>query len=114
MKMGVLTVAENPPSDVTSPLTLTPIGSAAFWSWASAGRPVKPITSKLAAAAINVLVIMGALPGRRCEVLVVDSTLRLEYVCPSRHPAHANPSYAEASRGPSRKSRLARRLVVDK
>src|SRR6266542_7096143 len=110
MKRGVLTVAENPPSDVTSPLTLTPFGSAAFWSWASAGRPVKPITSKLAAAAINVLVIIGALPGRRCEVLVVGSTRRLEPARPSPFPAHASPGHAEASRGSSRMSRLTCRM----
>src|SRR3989454_11268016 len=110
MNMGVLTVAENPPSEVTSPLTLTPFGSAAFWSWASAGKPVKPITSKLAAAAINVLGIIGALPGRSGEVLVVGSTRRLESVRPSPHPAHASPGRAEASRGSSRRSRLTCRV----
>src|SRR6266545_7943424 len=109
-RSGVFTVAANPPSDVTRPLTLTPFGSGGFWSWAAAGRPVKPITSKLAAAAINVLVIIGALPGRRCEVLVVGSTRRLEPVRPSPYPAHASPGHAEASRGSSRMSRLTCRV----
>src|SRR5206468_7492877 len=71
-RIGVFTVAEKAPSDVTRPLTLIPFGSAAFWSCAFAGGPARLIASELAATAINVLVIIGVLLRSRCELLVAD------------------------------------------
>src|SRR5713101_10124877 len=73
MKIGVFTVAVNPPSDETSPLTVSPFGSGAFWSWASAGRPVRPTMSKLAAATMETLLIIGALPRWTCELQIGGS-----------------------------------------
>src|SRR5438445_5989019 len=104
-KSGSFTVAENPPSEVTSPLALTPLGSGTFWSWASAGRLAGPTTSTLASAAIIALVIIGVLSRRRCELPAVDSSRRPDP--PRRSVAHANaPRHGEASRGGSRMSRL--------
>ena len=58
----MFTVAANPPSDVTSPLIVTPFGSAGFWSWALAGRLTRPTTSTLAAAAMHAFVIIRCAP----------------------------------------------------
>jgi len=73
-KSGAFTVAENAPSEVTSPLVLTPLGSGTFWSWASAGRLAWQTTSRLASAAIIVLVIIGVLSRRSCELSAIRAT----------------------------------------
>jgi hypothetical protein len=72
--------------------------------------PANPIMSKLAAAAINALVIIGVLSRRGGELPPVDSSDEL--VAPALRavqPAPGNaPGYAEVSRGSSRMSRLTR------
>ena len=60
-----------------APRVVIPFGSGAFWSWASAGRLARPTTSKLAAAAIHALVIIGVLSWRKDE-LSVDWSRRAE------------------------------------
>src|SRR6266545_2286046 len=107
-RSGVFTVAANPPSDVTMPITLTPLGSGGFWAWASAGRLARPRTTKLAAAAMETLVIIGAPPRNRvsCSLPVQAITLGPPACAPARQQRGTSPGYAEASRGFSRLSRL--------
>src|SRR5207247_9552200 len=63
MKSGALMVALKLPSEVTSPLTVTPFG--AFESWASAGRHTRP-TRRATMRARDTRVRMGSLLERGC------------------------------------------------